>query len=80
MIVKKQNYLCALNSKTKAHLMLLLQGEDETPDIEDLAADPLRQFYSNITSPHYQFIITYGHTGQAQPIPVLPDDLVQCLF
>ncbi len=25
---------------------------------------PLRQFYSNITSPHYQFILTYGHIGQ----------------
>ncbi len=25
---------------------------------------PSRQFYSNFTSPHYQFTITYDHTGQ----------------
>ncbi len=39
-------------------LLLLLHGNDETPDIEDLRSFLPCQFYSNITSPHYQFILT----------------------
>jgi hypothetical protein len=43
---------------------VVVTGEDETPDIEDLGSAFVTQFYSNITSPHYQFVLTYGHTGQ----------------
>ncbi len=45
-------------------VVFVITGEEWDPRYWGPGINSSRQFYSNITSPHYQFILTYGHTGQ----------------
>jgi hypothetical protein len=46
------------------YIVVVVTGEGWDPRYWRPGISPLQQFYSNITSPHYQFFLTYGHTGQ----------------